>query len=427
MAAVEDLFLRDGAFRIGGVGLDALLESFSTPLYVYSGYVIDAAHEKVRNLFPGLDIIYSLKANPGLAICARLRSRGAGADVSSKGELQTALRAGFGPENIFFVGPAKTGAELSFAVETGVYAVIVESARELALVDKLASEQSKRQRVLLRINTSESPTSSEVMVGGPSKFGFDEETVAERVRAREVSNTDIAGIHVYSASQVLDADFICRHIEHVLELALRLSAELGFPLECIDFGGGFGVPYGDDESELDLPRISERTKELVGAARSRLRGCRLVFELGRFLVARSGVFLTRVLDVKESRGRLFVLTDGGMNAFTRPVFMGVRHPVRVINKMGERPGHEYDICGPICTPLDCIGKRVMLPAVEPGDVIGFFNAGAYGYTMSLMNFMSLGWPAEVIVEKGKANLIRRARPAEALLDDQVLPDGTDSL
>jgi diaminopimelate decarboxylase len=427
VAAVEDLFLRDGAFEIGGAGLETLLGSYSTPLYVYSGHMIDAEYDKVRSLFPGFDIIYSLKANPGLAICARLRSRGGGADVSSLGELQTALKAGFGPENIFFVGPAKAGAELAFAVETGIYAVIVESARELVLIDKLASERSKRQRVLLRINTSESPSSAEVMVGGPTKFGFDEEAVVKEVRALELSNVDISGIHVYSASQVLDEEFIRRHIEHVLKLALHLSAELGFPLGCIDFGGGFGVPYSDDEKELDLPRIAERTGELVGASASRLEGCRLVFELGRFLVARSGVFLTRVLEVKKSRGRLFVLTDGGMNTFTRPVFMGVRHPVRVVNKMGQRVESEYDVCGPICTPIDCIGRNVMLPHVEPGDVIGVFNAGAYGYTMSLLNFMSLGWPAEVMVENGKANLIRQPRAAEALLDDQVTPSGPGSL
>jgi diaminopimelate decarboxylase len=423
VAAVEDLFLRDGTFRIGGADLATLLGSYSTPLYVYSGHIIDAEFERVRSLFPGFDILYSLKANPGLAICARLRSLGAGADVSSMGELQTALRAGFQPENIFFVGPVKTGAELAFAVEEGIYAIIVESAHELALLDKLASERSRRQRVLLRINTSESPSSPEVMVGGPSKFGFDEEAVVEDVRALNPANVDIAGIHVYSASQVLDGEWICRHMEHVLKLALRLSAELGFPLECIDFGGGFGVPYGDDENELDLAGISERTGELLGASASRLEGCRLVFELGRFLVARSGVFLTRVLWVKESRGKLFVLTDGGMNTFSRPVFMGVRHPVRVLNKMGERAESEYDVCGPVCTPIDCIGKEVMLPRVEPGDVIGLFNAGAYGYTMSLMNFMSLGWPAEVMVENGKVDLIRRARPARSLLDDQVIPDG----
>ena len=422
MAAVEDLFQRDGVFTAGGAGLEAILESNSTPLYVYSGDVINTAFSEVRKLFPAFDIVYSFKANPGLAICARLRSLGAGADVSSMGELQAALRAGFDPGDIFFVGPAKTEAELTLAVETGIYAIVVESVQELALIDKIAAASGKRQRVMLRINTSEEPSSPEVMVGGPSKFGLDEETVVERIRAVETASVDIAGIHVYSASQVLDAAFICRHITHVLDLALRLSDEVGFPLECIDFGGGFGIPYEEGEAELNLEEISKTSRELVEAHASELKGCRLVFELGRFLVGRAGVFLTRVLGVKESRGRRFVLTDGGMNAFTRPVFMGVRHPIRLVSRMGAPPEAEYNVCGPICTPIDCIGKEVVLPRVETGDVIGVFNAGAYGYTMSIMDFMSLGRPAEVLTENGNVKLIRRARSPESVLDGQVLPD-----
>ncbi len=421
MAAVEDFFSRDGAFSIGGAGLEAVLAANSTPLYAYSADLIDSAYASVKRCFPGFDIAYSLKANPALAICSRLRSLGAGADVSSMGELQTALRAGFDARDIFFVGPAKSEAEISLAVRTGIYAVIVESARELALVGACAGRLSRRQRVLLRINTAEPQTSPEVMVGGPSKFGFDEETVVNEVRGIDHPGIDIVGVQVYAASQVLEAGLIYAHMEYVLGLALRLADEAGFRLECIDFGGGFGVPYADDERDLDIAAVSKRANKLMGKHAGRLGGCRLVFELGRYLVARSGVFLTRVVGVKESRGRRFVLTDGGMNAFSRPVFMGVRHPVRLVNKMGAPAEEEYDVCGPICTPIDCIGRGVKLPRVEPGDVVGVFNAGAYGYTMSLMNFMSLPWPAEVMVENGRVETIRRPRPAAAALDDQVIP------
>ena len=421
MAAIEDLFLKNGAFNLGGAGLAGLLASAQTPLYAYSGALIDSAFAQVREMFPDFDIVYSFKANPALAICSRLRSRGAGADVSSLGELQAALRAGFDPRDIFFVGPAKTETEIEFALETGIYAVIVESLHELVLVDEHAGRLSMRQRVLLRINTSESPSSPEVMVGGPGKFGFDEETVVEDMRGAGLRNVDVAGIQVYSASQVLDAGFLCGHIEHVLNLAIRLSEDLGFPLECIDFGGGFGVPYAEDEEELDLARVAERSRELIESNAAKLQKCRLVFELGRFLVARSGVFLTRVIGVKRSRGKNFVLTDGGMNAFSRPVFMDVLHPVRVASKLGEPADSEYSVCGPICTPIDCFARDVNLPHPEPGDIIGIFNAGAYGYTMSLMNFMSLGWPAEVLVDNGKIAVIRSPRPAESFFDDQVIP------
>jgi diaminopimelate decarboxylase len=422
---VEDLFLKDGSFEVGGVDLRSILEFHCTPLYVYSADLVKQAFNELRRLFPDFDIIFSLKANPGLAICSVLRSLGAGADVSSLGELLAALRAGFDPDDMFFVGPGKKEEEIAFAVGSGVYSVIAESVRDLEIVSRHASRLSTRQRVLLRINTSESPGSPEVMVGGPSKFGFDEEKVVDTVGDLDLPNVDIRGIHVYSASQVLDADFICGHIEYVIKAALRISREMGFPLDCIDLGGGFGVPYREGERELDLHRIAKKAQEVVGASGTAIQGCRLVFELGRYLVARSGVFLTRVLEVKESRGKRFLITDGGMNAFSRPVFMNVQHPVRIVNKLSEPASLEYDVCGPICTPIDCLARDVLLPEAEPGDTVGLFNAGAYGYTMSLMNFMSLEWPAEVIVDKGLIHLVRKERAAESFFRDQTIPGSFD--
>jgi diaminopimelate decarboxylase len=287
--------------------------------------------------------------------------------------------------------------------------------------------------VLLRINTREhAKSAAERMAGGPSRFGFDEENVVDQVRefatsslAPRPSSLRLIGIQVYSASGVLDAGFICQHFDIVLGLALRLSRELGFPLRCIDFGGGLGVPYEEGEQELDLRRISRHVSSLLGRGNSGtaplsrerksrdspqfpLADCRLILEIGRYLLAESGVYVTKVLRVKESRGERFAICDGGMNHFTRHAFMKTNHQIRVLNKMTARPVHQYHVCGPLCTPLDELG-RCALPPIEEGDVIGVFAAGAYGYTMSLGNFLSFGWPAEVLVDHGKTRLIRPAR------------------
>ena len=149
-------------------------------------------------------------------------------------------------------------------------------------------------------------------------------------------------------------------------------------------------------------------------------GCRLIFEVGRFLVAEAGIFVTTAIRVKDSRGKHFIITDGGMNHFTRPVFIGINHPVRLLNKIAATRETECSVGGPICTPLDIIGKDVMLPMPERGDMVGIFGAGAYGYTMSMLNFMSLGWPAELLADSGKIHLIRKAKPADALFPDQPL-------
>jgi diaminopimelate decarboxylase len=414
----ETYFVNDGVFEVGGFGLSEIIRAHPTPLYLYSGDAIRARYRSFTSLFPGFDVFYSFKANPNLAICGMLRSLGACADVSSLGELEAALRVGFKPENIAFVGPGKTDEDLKAAIGSGIYAIAAESKCELDLIDDIAERLGRTANVLLRINTLEKPISPEMMVGGPSKFGFDEETVVQEVTSLNLRYAKITGVHVYSASQVLDAGFLSTHLRYVMDLARRLSDEIGFDIKCIDFGGGFGVPYAAEDAELDLAPIADTAQRVRDDLARSYPGCRLLFEVGRFLLAPAGVFLTKALRVKHSRGSHFVITDGGMNHFSRPVFMRVAHPVRLLNKMDAPATVECNVAGPICTPVDISGRGVMLPPPEPDDIVGIFNAGAYGYTMSMINFMSLGWPAEVMIDGGKIHLVRKPRPARHLFTDQ---------
>ena len=415
---IEKYFVADGEFSIDGIRLPDLLAVDATPCYVYSARVIKDKYRTLREHLPGFEIFYSFKANPNLAISRTLLDLGANADVSSLGELKGAFKVGFRPENVLFVGPGKTEEELYYAIANGVFAVIVESAYELQLVDEIAGKLKKHANVMLRINTLEAPTAPEIMSGGPSKFGIDEETVVAEVRAIELRHSTLSGIHVYSASQVLDPAFISQHLTYVAELALRLSGEIGFELKCIDFGGGFGVPYAAGEAELDLAGISSAAKAAQQMVLAAFPNCRLALEVGRFLVAEAGIFLTKVTRIKPSRGKTFIITDAGMNHFTRPAFMHVNHSVKLLNKMADKDAGRFDICGPICTPLDVSGVDVALPSPQIGDIVGFFNAGAYGCTMSMVNFMSLGWPSEIMVDGGRAFVIRKARRADDLFENQ---------
>jgi diaminopimelate decarboxylase len=356
---------------------------------------------------------------------------GAGAEVSSVGELRTALRAGFASRNIVFVGPAKTRRDLSAALNAGIYAVVAESAAELAVLEGLAARRRVRPSVLLRVNTREQPTGArEVMVGGPGKFGFDEETLVSEVKKLNLRHVRLLGIQAYSASGVLDAGFIGRHLEYLVRLAERVSRELGFPLRCIDFGGGFGIPYESGQRALDLERVSRAAARLRRNHAQELRGCRLILEIGRYLVAESGVFVTQVVRVKQSRGKVFAICDGGMNHFSRPVFMRVAHQARVlkgtaprsfpaqlraretrglspVDSGAEHPVQEYEIAGPLCTPIDLLATKCRLPRVEAGDLIGVFDAGAYGFSMSLLRFLSFGTPGEILIDSGRPVYVRR--------------------
>ena len=392
-----------------GIGLDDLLRAGSTPCYAYSASTIRSQYRKLAQAFPGFDLFYSFKANPNLALVRLLRGLGAGAEVSSAGELRLAFDAGFPPGDIILVAPAKTDAEIALGVSSDIHALVVDSAVELEQVERAARDAGRDARVMLRVNTRERPDAGEVMVGGPSKFGFDEEQLIESVRSVRLMHARITGIQVYSASQVLDPGFLSDHIEYVFGLARTLSAELGVGFDTIDFGGGFGVPYEEGDVELDLGPVAATAARLRAEREDRLQGCRLVLESGRYIVAEAGLFLARVVRVKRSRGKTFVITDGGMNGFSRPVFMRVAHRIRLLNKFDREPAGPCDVCGPICTPIDCLGQDVPLPEPEPGDIVGVFCAGAYGYTMSLLGFMSRGAPAELLADSGDVTVIRDPR------------------
>ncbi len=403
-------------FVLEGVGISEILKNHTTPFYLYSAGLIRENYRRLESEFPGFEIFYSLKANPNPSICSILKNLGAGADISSAGELAVALRVGFDRNRILFVGPGKTEEEIYQAISHGIYAIVVESDYELHLVERIASSIGKSVRVLIRINTLEKPISPEMMVGKPSKFGFDEEVVVDQVKSVKLENARIVGIHVYSASQVLDAEFLSNHMLYVANLAVELQKKIGFELECVDLGGGFGVPY-DEGEYLDLKPIAEAASRAKSLLHSVSPGCRLIFEVGRYIVAEAGVFVTKVLRVKRSRGKCFVITDGGMNHFSRPVVMRVRHGVRILNRINEKGSVICDVAGPICTPVDVSAKDVSLPNPQAGDIVGFFNAGAYGYTMSLVNFMSLGVPAEIMVDQGTVEVIRRRKPPSYLIDE----------
>ncbi len=408
----EQHFFQAGRFTSDGVELAELLAVRGTPCYLYSAGLMLAKLEQLQAAFPGFAILYSAKANPNIEIIRLLGTAGAGAEISSRGELLAALAAGVAPENIVYVGPVKSRADISLAVNRGIFAIVVDSAPELAEVESVAVEQGRDVRVLLRINTHEpAPQAKEVMVGGPSKFGFDEELVVEQVRSVPLRRARISGIQVYSASSVLDSRWLGQHIDYVAALAQRLATALRFELDCIDFGGGFGVPMNDEQPELVLGPVAAAAARV----RAELGRCRLLFESGRYLVAEAGLFLARIVRVKESRGRILAICDGGMNAFSRPVFMRISHPVRLLNRLTAPPTATVDICGPICTPLDCIASAVHLPRPQPGDIVGVGNAGAYGYTMSLLEFMSLGRPAELLTAAGTIRVIREPTPSASEL------------
>ena len=418
---------RDGEFAPSGIPVSEIAREYGTPFYLYHGETVVERVRRVRGAL-GTEVSYSVKANPSLGVCQLIaREKAAGAEVASSGELTVARAAGFEPEDIVFAGPGKTDDELKRVVQEGIFADNVESLGEIERLAQIAAGMGRKIGVGLRINPAAQLMGSQMRMGGTvGQFGMDQAELEEAVE-KTLSHPELIlrGVHVYTATQVFEVEPLLEHCRNIFEIALEAADYAGHPLEMIDFGGGFGVPYFEKMSEFDLERFGEGFRELLSTYRSdpRLEGCRFLFELGRYLVADAGVYVTRAVDVKRTRGKTFVVTDGGMNHhLTATGNMGQvfrkSYPLLNLTRMGGAPEEGIAVAGPCCTPLDMFGSNIPLADPEVGDLIGVFYSGAYGFSASNLGFLSHPAPAEVLLWQGEAHQLRAGGKPEDVLDGQ---------
>jgi diaminopimelate decarboxylase len=241
------------------------------------------------------------------------------------------------------------------------------------------------------------------------------------LRSAEV---DFQGIHLFTGTQILDVDVLVTQYRRGIEIARRVTDRIGRPLGTVDFGGGLGIPYFANEAMLPMDRLGTALESLATEIRAdaRFRGTRFLIEPGRYLVGEAGIYVTRINDIKESRGKTFLVVDGGMNhhlAASGNLGQVIKRnfPAAVLNRLDDPPAGTYDVVGPLCTPLDVIARDIALPAARVGDLFGIFQSGAYARTASPLGFLSQPSPAEVMVQDGKAALARRRGTYEDALRD----------
>ncbi|MDQ7808798.1 type III PLP-dependent enzyme [Amycolatopsis sp. A133] len=409
-------------FEIQGIGIAELAERHGTPLFVYDGNELGDRLTGLREKFhPRLEIFYSLKSNPNISVCALLHAHGARAEVSSMAELITARRAGVAGEDIIFLGPGKSAAELAACLDEGVYTVVCESFGELRLLDDLARDRGVEARVALRVNPSFAVKGSGLTMGGkPRQFGIDEEQLlASDGLVDRHPHLRLMGVQVYMGTRILDEEPIVENTRRIFELAERVSRRIGFPLEMVDVGGGLGVAYFDGEKDLDADLLASMLNPVIDEFAQRHPATRLVMELGRYLAATAGTYVVRVRYTKTSLGQNFAVADGGTNHHMAAVGIGsyVKRdfPVRLLNRIDEPATEIWQVTGPLCTPNDVLAKKAALPSVRAGDLIGVTRSGAYGPTASPVLFLSHGYPAEVIVHGGRDYRVsERDEPADLL-------------
>lgn len=408
--------------------LQSLVEEHGTPLYVYDLDVIGERAAALHAAMPErVELAYAVKANPSLAVLARLARAGLGADVASAGELAAALAAGFAAPDIVFTGPGKRNEELAAAVAQPLRAVTVESIGELERLGAVADRTGSVVRVLLRMAGEARPDN--VIGSGHGRFGMRWADLLAAARQASVDPAvDLLGAHRFDASNVLAADELLDHARRTIALASRLAADAGISVSLLDLGGGLGIPYAEDEPPLDIERVGRGLRSLIDRmdADPRLAGARLLLEPGRWLVGPAGVYLTGVVDVKESDDGPIATVDGGVHHLLRPALVGQPHRIRSLAGDGGRPRRHVLVGGPLCTSLDVLG-RVVLPEPRVGDLLAVLDAGAYGFTESMPYFLSHPVPAEVAIQHGQPFVARpRLDPAELIAGQRLAPALTPS-
>ncbi|MEF8714814.1 MAG: pyridoxal-dependent decarboxylase, exosortase A system-associated [Accumulibacter sp.] len=399
-ALINPFPIRNGELVVGGLPLSRLAARVGqTPFYVYDRHLLTQRVGELRAALPAtLKLHYAMKANPMPALVCHMAGLVDGIDVASAGELQVALDAGANPRDISFAGPGKRRSELQQAVAAGIL-INIESFREVAELAAIGDATGYAARIAVRVNPDfELKSSGMKMGGGAKQFGVDAEQVPELLAEVGRSGLAFEGFHLFAGSQNLRPEAIVEAQGKSYELALRLAQSAPSPIRFLNLGGGFGIPYFPGEQPLDLAPIGANLASIVERASHELPAAELVIELGRYLVGEAGIYVTRIVDRKVSRGHTFLVCDGGLHHHLSASgnfgqVIRKNYPVAIGNRMTPTELETVSVVGPLCTPLDLLADRMVLAAAQAGDLVVIFQSGAYGITASPQAF--LGHPAGV--------------------------------
>jgi diaminopimelate decarboxylase len=385
---------------------------------VYSQRHIVGQLTQLNRAFRGVDhqICYAVKANSNLAVLRALAKAGADFDVVSAGELYRVLQAGGDPKACAFSGVGKTRAEIEYALKLGIYAFNVESESELKLVDAVARRARRRAPIALRVNPHVDPDTHHYISTGKeeSKFGISIERALRVNRdASRLAGVEIRGVQMHIGSQITRTQPFVLAIRKMLPLIRQVRALAPATLQSFDIGGGLGIRYQNETPPTAQQFAAAVVPHLKGL------GLRILMEPGRFIVGNGGVLVTRVLYVKQTPVKTFVITDAAMNDLIRPALYGSYHEIRPV-RHGRRRMTTVDVVGPVCESGDFFAQARRMPAVGEGELLAVMSAGAYGMSMA-SNYNARPRPAEVMVNGRQTALVRRRESARDLVGGEVVP------
>jgi len=417
---IDAFAYRGGTLLCEQTSVANVARQVGTPCYLYSQRAIENHFRCIADAFAPVDplICYAVKANGNLTILRLLHGLGAGFDIASGGELFLVQRAGGEPAKVVFAGVGKTEAEVCQALTAGILMFNVESASGLALIDRVAGDLATQARVAIRLNPDVDPKTHRYIATGKkeTKFGIDLETARGLVaHIGDFPNVRLIGYHAHVGSQVTDLEPHAASLRKVIDFASACSPS-NSTIDYINIGGGFGIDYRPGQA----PPPAAFAECLIPLIRQ--GGKKLIMEPGRFITGNAGILLTRVVHVKKTHGRRFLVCDAAMNDLIRPALYGAYHQVWPVDSDApfETDGlSPADVVGPVCETADFLAQERPLPEVAQGDLLAVFSAGAYGFAMS-SNYNARMRPCEVLVHGDNYRVVRRRETYEDLIRQEIL-------
>tara|TARA_B100000767_G_scaffold197842_1_gene184810 strand:- start:696 stop:1910 length:1215 start_codon:yes stop_codon:yes gene_type:complete len=398
------------SLTIENVKIQNIAKKFGTPSYCYSYKGLKKNINSFKESFKSFSplICFAVKSNTNINLIREIRKLGLGADVVSMGELMMALKAGIEPKKIVFSGVGKTFSEISYAINKNVLLINAESKSEILEIEKIAKSKKKIVNIGIRLNpNTDAKTLKQISTGKKeNKFGVNEKTFLKLVNySRESKNIKLKCLSVHIGSQILDY----KPYEKMLNVVDRVIKKSKYNFSLIDLGGGMGISYKDNDKKLNYKKYNIAIKKFLKNHKSKI-----IFEPGRSIVADTGSLISKVIYIKESGGKKFIILDAAMNDLMRPALYGAIHKTLPVKKTNKISTKTYEFVGPICESTDKFTTLKKFQSLKEGDLIVMCDVGAYGMSLS-SNYNVRPKPAEVLIKGSKINIIRKRQKLTDLM------------
>ena len=401
---------KNNNYFIENISLDKLAKKYSTPLYCYS---YNKLRSNIINFFTHFKkfsplVCFAIKSNTNLNLIREIKNFGLGADVVSKGELMLALKAGINKKKIVFSGVGKTESELKFAIEKKILLINSESESEIKIIEKIAKKKNVVVNIGIRLNpNTDANTLKQISTGKKeNKFGVDEKTFLKLVSVLRTSkNIKLKCLSVHIGSQITDH----KPYEKMLKAVDKIINKAKFNFEYIDLGGGMGISYEKNQKKLNYKKYKSAIEKFL-----RKNNSKLIFEPGRSIIGNTAILISRVIYLKETSKKIFVILDAGMNDMMRPALYGAKHQIFPAFKNKKKSQKSYEFVGPICETTDKFLSVSNFNKLKERDLIFISDVGAYGSSLS-SNYNIRPKPSEILINKSKITILKKRQKLEDII------------